>query len=56
MVELLTGELVDYGHYKTTVHLRDEKGYVINHKKVHRLMKENKLLVFNRQSFSIAKR
>lgn len=56
IVELLAGEFVDYGHYKTTIHLRDEKGYVINHKKVYRLMKENKLLVLNRQTFNTGKR
>lgn len=56
IVELLAGEFVDYGHYKTTIHLRDEKGYVINHKKVYRLMRENKLLVLNRQSFNTDKR
>lgn len=56
IVELLAGEFVDYGHYKTTVHLRDEKGYVINHKKVYRLMRENKLLVLDRQSFNTVKR
>jgi len=56
IVELLAGEFVDYGHYKTMVHLRDEKGYVINHKKVYRLMRENKLLVLNRQPFNTVKR
>ena len=56
IIELLAGEFVDYGHYKTTVHLRDEKGYDINHKKVYRLMKENKLLVLNRQPFDTVKR
>lgn len=56
IVELLAGEFVDYGYYKTTVHLQDEKGYVINHKKVYRLMRENKLLIFNRQSFNPIKR
>jgi len=50
-MELLAGEFVDYGHYKSTIHLRDEKGYVINHKKVYRLMRENKLLVLDRQIF-----
>lgn len=33
----------NYGYRKTTVHLM-QKGYVINHKKVHRLMKESQLL------------
>lgn len=56
IVELLAGEFVDYGYYKTTVHLRDEKGYVINHKKVYRIMRENKLLVLNRQFSSTVKR
>jgi len=56
IIELLAGEFVDYGHYKSTIHLRDEKGYVINHKKVYRLMRENKLLVLNRQPFNTDKR
>lgn len=56
IVELLAGEFVDYGYYKTTVHLRDEKGYVINPKKVYRLMKESNLLLPNRQSFATVKR
>lgn len=56
IIELLAGEFVDYGHFKTTVDLRDEKGYVINHKKVYRLMRENKLLVLNRQTFNAIKR
>lgn len=36
-------EFIDYGYYRTTMALRQE-GYVINHKKVYRLMKERKLL------------
>jgi len=56
IIELLAGEFVDYGHFKTTVDLRDEKGYVINHKKVYRLMRENKLPVLNRQTFNAIKR
>ena len=40
---LLMEEFVDYGYHKVTRHLRRE-GFVINPKKVYRLMKEKKLL------------
>lgn len=44
-IELLLGqEFVDYGYRKVCYSLRQEHGYVINEKKVYRLMKENKLL------------
>jgi putative transposase len=41
---LLKMEFVDYGYLKCTYHLRDELGYLINHKKVFRLMRDNQLL------------
>ena len=42
--ELLSREFVDYGYIKVTHWLRKERGYVINHKEVYRLMKESGLL------------
>jgi transposase InsO family protein len=42
--ELLEQEFVDYGYRKVTYWLRQHKGYLINEKKVYRLMKEHKLL------------
>ena len=42
--ELLEQEFVDYGYRKVTHWLRQNKGYVINEKKVYRLMSEYKLL------------
>lgn len=42
--ELLSEEFVDYGYLKTTYWLQQNKGYIINHKKVYRLMKEGGLL------------
>lgn len=45
-IETLLGlEFVDYGYIKVTYWLREEKCYVINFKKVYRLMRENKLLL-----------
>ena len=41
--DLLSGEFVDYGYHKVCGQLQLE-GYVINHKKTYRLMRENKLL------------
>ncbi len=41
---LLRQEFVDYGYLKVTHWLQDRKGYLINKKKVYRLMKESKLL------------
>jgi transposase InsO family protein len=41
---LLKKEFVDYGYLKVTYYLQDELGYLINHKKVYRLMKEHQLL------------
>jgi len=42
--EILSVEFVDYGYLKVTHWLRQEKKYVINPKKVYRLMKEEGLL------------
>ena len=42
--ELLSHEFVDYGYIKVTHWLRQEKHYIINKKKVYRLMKEADLL------------
>lgn len=41
--DILSGGFVDYGYHKVCGQLQLE-GYVINHKKTYRLMKENKLL------------
>jgi len=48
--DLLSEEFVDYGYVKVTYYLTDELGYLINKKKVYRLMKENKLLYSNRKA------
>ncbi|MBU1822189.1 MAG: transposase [Bacteroidetes bacterium] len=53
---LLSEEFVDYGYLKTTVYLRDEMNYLINPKKVYRLMKENDLLYVNRGVANPSKR
>lgn len=42
--ELLEQEFVDYGYRKVTHWLRQNKGYLINEKKVYRLMSEHNLL------------
>ena len=42
--KLLLEEFVDYGYLKVTYYLQNEKGYIINHKKVYRLMKTARLL------------
>jgi transposase InsO family protein len=42
--DLLSQEFVDYGYRKVTHWLRQQKGYLINEKKVYRLMSEHKLL------------
>ena len=42
--ELLSGKFVLYGYRKVTAAVR-RKGYVINHKKVYRLMRERGLLL-----------
>jgi hypothetical protein len=54
--ELFTQEFVDYGYYKTTIFLKNSKNFVINHKKVYRLMKENNLLFANNRKNSTSKR
>jgi putative transposase len=54
--DLLGEEFVDYGYLKTTVYLRDEMDYVINPKKVYRLMKENNLLYVSRSGTKFGKR
>ncbi len=41
---ILEQEFVDYGYLKTTHWLRQKKNYIINQKKVYRLMRENGLL------------
>ena len=41
---ILNQEFVDYGYLKVTHYLRQEKGYIINPKKVYRVMGEHKLL------------
>jgi putative transposase len=48
--ELLSEEFVDYGYFKVYHYLK--KSYLINHKKVYRLMKGNKLL-FTAKQFKI---
>jgi len=42
--DLLNHEFVDYGYIKVCYWLRKRRGYLINKKKVYRLMKEHKLL------------
>ncbi len=42
--QLLSHEFVDYGYIKVTHWLRKRRGYIINKKKVYRLMKAHKLL------------
>jgi transposase InsO family protein len=37
-------EFIDYGYLKMTYHLRQKYGYIINRKKVYRLMKTHRLL------------
>ena len=44
IIKILALPFVDYGYLKTTFYLRDEKNYLINTKKVYRLMAENGLL------------
>lgn len=44
IITLLAQEFVDYGYLKVTHWLRKERGYVINPKKVYRLMKQAGLL------------
>lgn len=42
--KLLAKEFVDYGYLKVTYYLQDELSYLINHKKVFRLMRIHQLL------------
>lgn len=44
IAEILSREFVDYGYVKVTWALRQEFGYLINPKKVYRLMRENGML------------
>lgn len=46
---LLEQEFVDYGYLKVTYYLQDELGYLINHKKVFRLMQLHELLYRTKQ-------
>lgn len=46
--DLLAEEFVDYGYYKTYIHLKNEMGYAIGSTRTYRIMKENKLLKFQR--------
>jgi transposase InsO family protein len=46
---LLEEEFVDYGYLKVTYYLQDELGYLINHKKVFRLMQVHQLLYRSKQ-------
>ncbi|MFA5574243.1 MAG: transposase [Brumimicrobium sp.] len=45
---LLTHEFVDYGYYKTYIYLKNELGYAIGSSRTYEIMKENKLLKFQR--------
>jgi len=44
---LLSQEFVNYGYIKVSMYLKD-KGYIINKKRVYRIMKENRLLLNKR--------
>ncbi len=56
-IKTLLAELfVDYGYLKVTFFLRDEKNYIINPKKVYRLMKANDLLCTEKGSREFPKR
>jgi hypothetical protein len=46
--QLLAGEFIDYGYYKTYIHLTKELSYSIGSSKTYQIMKENKLLKFQR--------
>lgn len=47
---------MDYGYLKVTFFLRDEKNYIINPKKVYRLMQANSLLCNEKGSREFSKR
>lgn len=53
---LLAESFVDYGYLKVTYFLRDEKLYIINSKKVYRLMHTNSLLCSERGFREFTKR
>ena len=53
---LLAEPFVDYGYLKVTYFLRDEKNYIINPKKVYRLMHANSLLCTKKGSREFTKR
>ncbi len=53
---LLAQEFVDYGYYKTTIYLRQTKQYLINPKKVYRLMNEHGLLNLTSRAYNTTKR
>ena len=53
---LLAQEFVDYGYYKTTIYLRQTKQYLINPKKVYRLMNEHGLLNLTSRAYCVTKR
>lgn len=44
--ELLSGEFVDYGYFKTYKYLKEELGYSIGSTRTYQIMKENNLLRF----------
>src|SRR5690554_7249393 len=46
--DLLSQEFVDYGSFKTYVHLKNELSYAIGSTRTYQIMKENKLLKFQR--------
>ena len=48
IASLLSGEFVDYGYYKTFIHLKRELNYLIGSNRTYRIMKENSLLKFQR--------
>jgi transposase InsO family protein len=54
--ELLKQEFVDYGYIKVTYYLQNTLGYIINHKKVYRLMKTAKLLNVVKSKFQKEKK
>ena len=53
---LLAEPFVDYGYLKVTYFLRDEKNYIINPKKVYRLMHANSLLCTEKGTREFTKR
>jgi putative transposase len=53
---LLAEPFVDYGYLKVTFFLRDEKNYIINPKKVYRLMRANSLLYTQKGTRNFVKR